>query len=195
MAEFRFDPERVAHAEAAGWRAYYDRNWLKMIYLVSALSREQFHIPFPLSLLAAYYIAKASRAWVPVDHDLSAVTAELAKFYALARRYSGLHFDPQRAAHLEATYWTVHRELVGQPDKERFVQAMAQLHQELFGVSWDVAHESAQWRVQANNTVDGITSGVSLDPEGDWRKLEDELRRGYRVIEAALAAQPASALA
>ncbi|MBL8163195.1 MAG: hypothetical protein JNJ61_14505 [Anaerolineae bacterium] len=193
MAEFRFDPDRVAYVEAAGWRAYYDRNWLKLFYLVASLSREQFHIPFPLSLLAAYYIAKASRVWVPVEHDLNAVAVELAKFYVLARRYSSLKFDPQRAAYLEATYWTVHRELVGQPDKSHFVQVLSELHQELFGVSGSVARESAQWRVQANNTVDGITSGTSLDPEGDWHKLEDELRRGYRLIQAALAAQHAPA--
>jgi len=40
-----------------------------MLYLIVALCQEQFHIPFPQSLLAAYYTTRASIAWVPVDHN------------------------------------------------------------------------------------------------------------------------------
>ena len=46
-------PERVASFEAAGWKAYYDRKWLKMLCLIVLLCQEQFHIPFPMSLAAA----------------------------------------------------------------------------------------------------------------------------------------------
>ncbi len=28
---FKFNPERVAYFEAAGWRAYYDHKWIKML--------------------------------------------------------------------------------------------------------------------------------------------------------------------
>ena len=66
---FNFDPERVAYFEANGWRAYYDRKWLKMLRLIVGLCQEQFRIPFPISLLGAYYTTRASLAWVPVDHD------------------------------------------------------------------------------------------------------------------------------
>ena len=83
---FNFDPERVAYFEANGWRAYYDRKWLKMLRLIVGLCQEQFHIPFPMSLLAAYYTTRASLAWVPVDHDEQKVLAFLEKFYRLARR-------------------------------------------------------------------------------------------------------------
>src|SRR5207247_1942422 len=89
---FNFDPDRVAYFEANGWRAYYDRKWLKMLRLIVGLCQEQFHIPFPMSLLAAYYTTRASLAWVPVDHDEQKVLAFLEKFYRLARRYSGLKF-------------------------------------------------------------------------------------------------------
>ena len=42
MAGFSFDPNRVAYAEAAGWRAYYDHRWPKMLQLMMELSRQQF---------------------------------------------------------------------------------------------------------------------------------------------------------
>ncbi len=53
---FKFNPERVAHFEVEGWKAHYDHAWFKLLGLVVALAQEQFHIPFPVSLLAAYYI-------------------------------------------------------------------------------------------------------------------------------------------
>ena len=66
---FTLQPERVASFEAAGWKAYYDRKWVKMLRLLVLLCQEQFHIPFPQSLLAAFYTTRASLAWVPVEHD------------------------------------------------------------------------------------------------------------------------------
>src|SRR5205823_12757722 len=93
---FQMNPVRIAHYEAAGWRAYYDRQWLKMLGLIVALCQEEFQIPFPMSLLAAYYTTRASLAWVPVDHDVQKVRTYLEKFYGIARRYSGLQFEPVR---------------------------------------------------------------------------------------------------
>ena len=183
---FQFKPERVAYFEAAGWRAYYDRNWLRLLGLIVSLCQEQFRIPFPVSLLAAYYVTRASVAWVPLDHDERVVQAYYEKFYRLARRYSGLTFDSARASALELKYNDVHRKLSGKPDKTEFVQTMTELHSVIFGLSPEQARESAELRVLANNTVDLITSQTSTDVEGDWAKLEDYLRQCYRSIQRLL---------
>ena len=183
----------MAHDEATGWRAYYDRNWLRLLRLVVQLCQEQFRIPFPVSLLAASYVTRAAAAWVPLDHDEQQVQRFYERFYRLARRFSGLGFDPARVAALELRYNDVHRRLVGQPDKTELLWTLVQLHSALFGIVPTEARESAEWRVAALNTVDEITSGRSPDPEGDWLKLEEELRRCYRSLQRAVA-QPASAL-
>ncbi len=78
---FKLNPERVAYFEAAGWRAYYDHKWIKMLRLIVSLCQEQFRIPFPMSLLAGYYTTRASAAWVPVNHDEQKVLRYLEKFY------------------------------------------------------------------------------------------------------------------
>ncbi|HEX5415295.1 MAG TPA: hypothetical protein VFZ25_06500 [Chloroflexota bacterium] len=187
MPVFRFRPERVAYLEAAGWRAYYDRAWPRLLSLLVTLCQEQFRIPFPMSLLAAYYATRAAAAWAPVDHDEAKVKDFYAKFYRLARRYSNLRFDPVQVAEWELRYNEVHRRLSGRPDKAEFVETMTGLHGALFGVSEDVARKSAGWRVSANNTVDRITSKQSTDVEGDWAALEADLRRCYGLIAARLA--------
>ena len=180
---FTMNPERIAYFEAAGWRAYYDRKWLKLVRLMVRLCQEQFKIPFPMSLAAAYYTARASAAWVPVDHDERKVLNYLRKFYAVAQRYSGLQFDARRVAALELRYFEIHRRLSGQPEKEEFLQSLVDLHCAIFGLTPEQAGESAKWRLHAAITVDRITSKTSSDIEGDWAKLEEDLRRCYRSIQ------------
>ncbi len=179
---FTMQPERVAYFEAAGWKAYYDHKWLQMLRLMVLLCQEQFHIPFPISLRAAYYTTRASLAWAPVEHDERKVLRYLEKFYAVARRYSGLPYDVKRVATLELQYFEVHRRLSGTPEKEEFLQTLIALHSAIFGLTAEQARESAEWRLLAANTVDLITSGTSTDIESDWRKLEAYLRKAYSSI-------------
>ena len=183
---FSFDPDRVATLERDGWRAYYDRRWLRLLRLIVTLCQEQFHIPFPLSIVAAYHATRASLAWAPVDHDIQTVQRWYARFYRLARRYSGLQFDVQRVASLELEYNIVHREIVGRPDKEPFIDTLTRLHSAMFGLSLAQARESAEQRVMANTIVDRITSGTSTDIEADWRAIHAALSRCYRSIQAQL---------
>ncbi len=180
-------PERLAALEGGGWRAYYDRDWLRLVGLMVALNQEQFHIPFPLSVVAAYHVARGSIAWAPAKNDPEVVRGHFTRFYRMARRWSGMGFEPRRAAELEIDYWIEHRRLVGVADKTSFVDAMTALHSHLFGLPLERVRESAEWRVRANNTVDLITGGLSQDPEADWAKLEDELRQCYRSIQRELA--------
>jgi hypothetical protein len=184
---FRLNPERVAYFEANGWRAYYERNWLEVLRLIVGLCQEQFHIPFPMSLLAAYYTTRASAAWVPVDHHLSKVLDYLTKFYAIAQRYSGLPFNVQHVADLELRYFDAHRRLVGATDKSEFIQTLVDLHCAIFGLSPAQAQESAELRVKAADTVDLITGKKSTDVQGDWARLEECLRLCYASIQRQLA--------
>ncbi len=178
-----FNADRVAYFEAAGWQAYYDRRWLKLLQLIVALCQEQFNIPFPVSLLAAYYVTRASIAWAPIDHNEQQVRMFYEKFYRLAKRYSGLKYDPERVADLELAYNDVHRKLSGNPDKTEFIQTMTDLHSALFGLTPEQARESAEYRVLANSIVDRISSKTSTDPVADWAQLEAYLRQCYRSIE------------
>lgn len=177
-------PDRVAHFEATGWRAYYDRHWLGLLGLIINLCHEQFGIPFPAAWLAAYYVTRASVAWVPINHDEEVVRAYYERFYRLAQRYSGLRFDPARAAALELSYNVEHRRLSGCLDKSSFIEAMVALHCELFELTPAQARPSAELRVQATHIVDQITSKTSADPEADWARLEANLRACYRSIQS-----------
>ena len=80
---FNFDPDRVAYFEANGWRAYYDRKWVRLLRLIVGLCLEHLRIPFPVSLQATYYVSQAASAWAPADHDEKVVNDFYERFYRL----------------------------------------------------------------------------------------------------------------
>src|SRR5436305_10317090 len=121
---FTLNPERVAYFEAAGWKAYYDHKWIKMLRLIVELCQEQFRIPFPQSLLAASYTTRASLAWAPVEHDEHKVLRYLEEFYGVAHQYAGLHDDAKQVAALEFQYFDVHMRLAGKGEKEELFQTL-----------------------------------------------------------------------
>lgn len=180
-----FNPEQVAYYEAAGWQAYYARNWPRVFGLLVSLIDSQFRIPFPQSFLAALHVVRAELAFIPRDHDLAAVLHHLERFYSMAARANGEPFDPRQVAALELSYWVIHRELSGNPDKRPFVDIMTALHVAIFGRTPDAMRPSAESRVAANNTVDILASGRSTNPIADWRNVEEHLRRAYWQVKQA----------
>lgn len=182
-----FDPDRVARLEAEGWRSYYDRDYPRIFWLMTQLTREQFHVPLPLAALAAARIAIAMRAFIPRDHDMAVVRTKIESYYAIVRRYSSFAKDLRRVSELEADYWDVHRRFIGDPDKREFTETMVALHAAVFGLSPERMRESAELRVEANNTVDRITAG-SPKADSEWVLLQQQLSACYRSIARELAA-------
>jgi hypothetical protein len=185
-----FDPERVAYLEAAGWRAYYDRNWLRVFGLMVQMNREQFRMSLPTALAAAIDIVRASVAFAPIDNDVPAATGHLRAFYAKAQRSLGLPTDARTLAALEMDYWVVHRRLALERkqtpghggDVEPMVESLARLHGALFTAPPEAIRRSAELRAQAAVAVDRITGGYSNNVAEDWRLVEDSLRQAYRAL-------------
>jgi hypothetical protein len=184
----RFNPTAIAYYETEGWRAYYDRNWLRAFGLMVHLSESQFHIPFPRSFQAVYHVIRASVAFVPREHDLDVVRHHLAQFYRIAAESNRGAFDPRTVADLELRYWVIHRDLAATPhaDKRPLIECVAVLHAALFGRTPADLWESAVSRVAAATAVDQITSRRSLDPAADWELVESNLRRAYQQVKCAV---------
>lgn len=186
-----FDPERLAYLEAAGWRAYYDRNWLRVFGLMVQTNREQFRMSLPTAIAAAVDIVRASIAFAPVDNDVPAATGHLHAFYDKARRSLGLTADAGTLAALEMDYWIVHRRLALERqqapshdgDVAPMVEALARLHAALFDAPPEAIQRSAEMRAQAAVAVDRITGGYSTDVADDWRRVEESLREAYRSLQ------------
>jgi hypothetical protein len=184
-----FDPDRLAQLEVAGFRAYYDRKWLRCFWLLAKLAHEQFHLSLPRAIQAAYYITRASIAWAPVDHDTRKVRLYIRKFYRLAAKHGKtFNFDPDTVARLEYVYWDEHRKLSGQTQSQKapLIDSLANLHGAIFNISPQAALPSAIDRARCTDTVDEITGHRSPNVEADWRLAEQYLRTAYHSIAANL---------
>lgn len=177
-----FIPGQLADYEARGWEAYYQHNWLKFFWLITQVSQKQFKLPLWRAFQAAYYIARASAEWAKKVNRPEMVKAYITRYYRLARRYSGLSFDPVAVAELEEAYWDVHRRLIGQPDKTEFIETLTRLHCALFGLTPEQARPSANARVLANNTIDEITHKETTDLNKSWADLRNYLAECYSSI-------------
>jgi len=185
------DPDRVATFESAGWRAYYDRNWPRVFWLMVRLNREEFRMSLPTALAASVDIVRASIAFAPIDNDVPAATADLHRFYDKARLSAGLRADAPTLAALEMDYWVVHRKLALErkqaPDNtgdiEPMVASLARLHAALFDATPEAIRRSAELRALAAVTVDRITGGYSTDVAADWRQVETLLRAAYLAVQ------------
>jgi hypothetical protein len=193
-----FAADRVAYLEKAGWEAYYDRDWPRVLTLMVQMNRTQFCMSWLAAALAALDIVRAAAAFAPVDNDVAAAMQHLTHFYAKARTSAGLRTDAATLAALEMEYWLVHRELAvarkRAPDHTgditSMVAALEALHAALFDAPPAAIRRSAELRAQAAATVDRITGDYSDDVAADWQAIEQLLQEAYRaVIPAQVAAE------
>jgi hypothetical protein len=186
LPRITFVPSQLAGYEARGWEAYYRHNWLKFFWLITRVGQQQFQFPLWRALQAGYFIARASAEWSKKANQPERVHKYVKRYYRLARRYSGLNFDPNLVAGLEEAYWDVHRRLIGQPDKTEFIEILTRLHSALFNITPDQARPSAEARVLANNTIDALIQQTSTDLPADWARLRNYLFECYSSIKEAV---------
>jgi hypothetical protein len=190
MEKPRFDPDKVAYYEKAGWEAYYDRNWLRVFSLMVGLNREQFRMPLLTALAASIDVVRASLAFAPLEgNDVPAATAYLRRYYAKARRSVGIAADAGKLAELEMDYWVVHRQLAMERKQNPTLQnwapmtdSLERLHAALFAAPAAAVRTSAEQRALAAVAVDRITGGYSRDVATDWRAVEEHLRAAYGAL-------------
>ncbi len=188
--DFRFDPDKVAYYEKAGWEAYYDRKWLRAFRLMVQINREQFAMSLPLALAAALDVVQASIAFAPIDNDVAKAQRFITRFYAKAARRIRFKADPKTVAALEMDYWVVHRRLAvarGQdPTNDNLaplITSLNTLHTVLFDAPAPAIRASAEARALAAEAVDRITGKRSANIAADWQLVEEHLQRAYRAVQ------------
>lgn len=181
-AAIRFDPDRIAYFETEGWRAYYDKNYPRGLFLMVQLVREQLNVGWREAIAGAIDIVRAYAAFQPVDGNLFKTRKFLKKFYARAAAPMNLDYDSGLAAQRELEYWIVHRITSLDPNREPLTKSLAELHAVIFGSTVDAMRTSAVHRSNAATAVDRITNRISTDVRADWEEVLRELQLCYRDV-------------
>ncbi|MFN8535230.1 MAG: hypothetical protein U0556_16965 [Dehalococcoidia bacterium] len=188
---FRFDPDAMAWYEAEGWRAYYDKNIPRGVWLMARLIRSQFGLSWRETAPATLDVVRAYLAFQPKDGDWVETRRHLESFYRRALGPSGMAYDPRLVAQRELEYWIVHRVTAGDEKREPLILSLAELHAALFGRPIGEMRRSAEHRERAAQAVDRITSGRTTSAQQDWAVVHSALRDCYRDIRQRLQAVPA----
>jgi hypothetical protein len=191
MIRRALDPDEVSFCEAAGWAAYYQRDWPRVLWLMVRLNRAQFGMGLVDAIAAALDTVRAAVAFAPAANDLAATRSHLTRYFARARRSAGIGASAATLADRELDYWVVHRELANRRKANRadddltpLVDALARLHAAVFDSTPERMRVSAALRALAAARVDRITGGYSDDVDADWEQIVELLRDAYRAAQA-----------
>lgn len=190
-------PDEVAFCEAAGWAAYYNRDWLRVLWLMVRLNRGQFGMSWAAAAAAALDTVRAAAAFAPAANDLEGTRHHLTRYFERARRAAGIGASAATLAGLELDYWVVHRDLANRrkadhadDDLTPLIDALARLHAAVFGSTVERMRVSAMLRALAAARVDRITGSYSLDVAADWARIAHLLRDAYRAAQVLAGRSP-----
>jgi hypothetical protein len=172
-----FDPVVLGRAECDAWVYYYRREWAPFLRSALVLVREGFGMPWPQTLLGAWYVLRGNQLWAPYpDNDAQGARRVMRRFYTLLARDQGLRIDPHRAAELEVRWWHEHRVLQRERtdgDESRLVTALCDLNAYLYRLPAERFEPAARARALAMRLSDAWVAD-GCDP-GDERLPRERL--------------------
>jgi hypothetical protein len=191
-----FDPVRLGRAECDAWVGYYRRDWPLVLRSAVAMVREGFALPWPRTVLGAWYVLRGNQLWAPYpDNDADGARAAMGRFYALVARDQRLDIDPARAAELEVSWWREHRILQRDRtdgDESALVAALVRLYAYVYGVPEGALDPAARPRALAVRVSDAwVADGCRPDDDrlhAERRLLVESYARLLDAVGASLAA-------
>lgn len=178
----RFNPGMIGFIEARLWHAYYARHWSRVGLLTYRLVRGQLGLRPWSALIATGHVARAARAWAPLQNDPETTKRELRRFYRAVARATGAPFDADAAGNAEFDYWRIHRDMVGHPRREPLILALARIPATLYEAPVEAMLPSATERERVVRLVDEIILGRRRSTEVAWREIAAALSRSYLLL-------------
>src|SRR3954452_20994504 len=175
---WRVDPVAIGRAECDAWVGYSHHEWRLVLRSAVVMVREGFAMPWPRTLLGAWYVLRANQLWAPYpDNDPDAARAVLRRFYALVARDQGLSLEAERAADLEVAWWREHRVLQRErtdADEAELVRALQEVYAYVYGVPEADVEAAARARALAMRISDDWVA-AGCDPQDDRLHAERRL--------------------
>ncbi|HJQ42794.1 MAG TPA: hypothetical protein VJ831_06900 [Jatrophihabitantaceae bacterium] len=184
-----FDAMALGNAECDGWIAYYRREWRPFLKAAVSMVRIGFGMPWPRTLLGAWYVLRANQVWAPYpDNDPDKAREYMRRFYALVMRDGELRLDPAEAARREVEWWRVHRmhQRENKSSEDDLADALVELYSYVYRVAAEDVRDAAVHRVVAMRHSDTwVENGCDLnDPL--VREERAELIASYTALRAAV---------
>jgi hypothetical protein len=185
-----FDPVKIARYEKDNYVTYYQKDWLGLLRASIGMVKETFRVSTFRAIYLAYLMARAEIAFAPFPkNDVPKAISYTRRFYAYIKGIYRLDYDVDQAAQLEVNWWSVHRKLFGNPQNQELVDALTDLYAVAYGVDRARVRDAAYHRAQGMLCSDYWVNQNKPLNSPLLVQEEDELRKGYTALRAALAGE------
>ena len=183
-----FDPIRMARAETALWRDYYDKRYFALFQGLYVINRDEFDFSPLDSFRLSLWAASAARKFQPTvsREEAGRALPDLQNYYAILAQGAHHPVNSELAAKLELDWWQARRENVA---PEVYGETIAKAAGELYGVNADRLVQSGVLRAKAMQYRDQHGEHMT---DADWAAVDDQLRAAYLALKQQVA-QPRSA--
>jgi hypothetical protein len=176
----RFEPDRVASLEVDMWKAYYDKQRVRLFVLLVTMLREQYGYSWARAVQAGAYLARSASAFSGLRGDYDRVLPDLEAAFVVARDWTSASFDPNAAARAELAWW-VARRTEGQSDVDTVGRRIAEAYAVFYGVPVERVAEAGRLRAEAAHLRD------SQPRNPDWARIHALLQQSFRLLKSAVA--------
>jgi hypothetical protein len=177
----QFNPEKVAKLEVGMWKAYYNRNFPKLLLLLVNLLHQQFGLNYFYSIVAAYYSGSAAMEFRRTrgDENAKIILGKLINFFKIVSDHSLEKFNYVKAAESELEWWLVDR----YPERYSIsrIDALKNNMAIVYNTNPDKMESYARYRAEAM-----IIHDETKTKGADWQKIEPLLIRAYSALRSAI---------
>lgn len=175
----RFEPDRVASLEVDMWKAYYDKQRLKLFVLLVTMLREQYGYSWARAVQAGAYLARSASTFSGLRGDYDRVLPDLEAAFVVARDWTSASFDPKAAARAELAWW-VARRTEGQSGVDTVGLRIGEAYAVFYGVPLERVAEAGRLRAEAAHLRD------SQPRDPDWARIHALLQQSFRSLKVAV---------
>ena len=173
------------------WRAYYDRNYVNLLFGIYYLSRFQVRfspldsLKIAASAAAAAFVFKRSRS----RQEAQAALPFLTCYFQFITQGSPSTFDPEEVAKLELDWWQARREA---SPASNYSSTIAWVSANIYGVDASAIQHAAFLRAQAMEYRDTRRRAMT---DQDWKRIEEMLISSYKALQTTINCQRKGSLA
>jgi hypothetical protein len=177
-----FDPDRIADLEVDMWKAYYDKQNLRLFTDLVTSLHEQNRYPWGKAGVAAFHLARAAATFATATGEYERVLPDLEAAYTTTKEWTGAGFDAAAVARAELAWW-VARRVPGQDSPEQVGRLIANESALLYEVPRNRVLAASILRARAGKLRD-----IGGD-HADWATVSDLLHQSYRQLHEAVQPQ------
>jgi hypothetical protein len=174
-----FNPDRIAGLEVGMWRAYYEKENVRLFMLLTVMLREQRRYPWAKAATEGFYLARPAARFARMTGEYEALLPDLERAYTIAKDWTGAAYDPSAVARAELAWWVARRDPASD-GAENVGRLIAELYSTMYEVPVERVAAAGRLRAEAAELRD------RGGQQADWATVSNLLQRSFRELHAAL---------